>query len=120
MIEPLTGLPDGVIGFEAHGELHAADYQTVLIPAIEQQLATGGDLRIVLVFEHWDGVSGGAAWQDLKMGVEHITRWKRIALVTDLDWMIHLTRLFGWMTPGDLRQFSLADRDAAITWAAGS
>jgi hypothetical protein len=32
-------------------------------------------------------------WQDLKMGVEHLMRWKRIALVTDIDWMTHLTSL---------------------------
>jgi hypothetical protein len=53
------------------------------------------------------------------MGVAHLTRWKRIALVTDVDWMVHLTKLFGWMTPGELKQFSTADRDAAIEWAAG-
>ena len=33
------------------------------------------------------------------MGVEHLTRWKRIMLVTDVEWMIHLTTLFGWATP---------------------
>jgi len=120
MIEPLTGLPENVIGFEARGEIHADDYTTVLIPAIEAQLAAGNDLRIVLVFEHWDGFSAGAAWEDMKMGMEHFTHWKRIALVTDLDWMVHLTQLFGWMTPGEMKRFPLAERDAAIVWAAGS
>jgi hypothetical protein len=51
------------------------------------------------------------------MGVEHLTNWKRIALVTDVEWMIHLT-LFGWMTPGELRHFPLSDRDDAVAWAA--
>jgi hypothetical protein len=32
--------------------------------------------------------------------------------------MIHLVRLFGWMTPGELRHFPLDERDAAIAWAA--
>ncbi len=120
MIERLTGLPDGVIGFEANGELHADDYKTVLLPSIEEQLAAGHDLRVVLVFEQWDGMSGGALWQDLKLGTEHLRHWKRIALVTDLDWMAHLTHLFGWMTPGELKRFPVAERDAAIAWAAGS
>ena len=64
------------------------------------------------------GLSGGAAWQDLKMGVGHLSRWKRIALVTDVEWMANLTSLFGWMTPGELKQFPMAERDAAIAWAA--
>ena len=57
-------------------------------------------------------------WQDLKLGAEHLTNWKRIALVTDIDWMVHLTSLFGWMTPGELKHFLLADREAAIAQAA--
>ena len=42
----------------------------------------------------------------------------RIVLVTDVDWMIQLTALFGWMTPGELKRFPLTERDAAIAWAA--
>jgi hypothetical protein len=57
-------------------------------------------------------------WEDLKMGVEHLTRWKRIALVTDIDWMIHVTHLFGWLTPGEMKHFPLGEREAAIAWAA--
>jgi hypothetical protein len=118
MLEPLEGVPDSVIGFVAKGEIHADDYRQVLLPAIEQRLDRGDDLRIVLVFPAFDGFSAGAAWQDLKVGVGHLTRWKKIALVTDVDWMIHLTQLFGWMTPGEMKHFGLADRDAAVAWAA--
>ena len=78
----------------------------------------GEEARIVLVFERWDGLSSGAAWEDLKLGMEHITKWKRIALVTDLDWMITVTSLFGWMTPGELKRFPVAERDQAIAWTA--
>ena len=118
MLEAITGLPEGVIGFVGRGEMHADDYTAVLIPAVEAEIAAGRDLRVVLVFEEWDGMSGGALWEDLKMGAHHLARWKRIALVTDVEWMTHLTHLFGWMTPGDLKVFPLAERDAAVAWAA--
>jgi hypothetical protein len=39
--------------------------------------------------------------------------------VTDVEWMRHATSLFGWMTPGDLKTFTIAERDAAVAWAAG-
>jgi len=118
MLKPIKDLPDGVIGFEAVGELHASDYEDELMPAVRRIWERGADIRIVLVFERWEGMSGGAAWQDLKAGIQHLTRWKRIALVTDLDWMITVTSLFGWMTPGELKRFPVADRDSAIAWAA--
>src|SRR5688572_1649630 len=105
MVEPLTDLPEGVIGFRSDGTIHASDYTDVLVPAVEGVLARGEKVRIVLVFDRFDGLSGGAVWQDLKMGVEHLTRWERIALVTDVEWMVHLVHLFGWLTPGEMRHF---------------
>jgi hypothetical protein len=117
VIEELTDLPPGVIGFETAGKLHAEDYRDVLIPAVERA-ASQGDLRCVIVIRDFDGLSGGALWQDLKMGVEHIRAWKRTALVTDIEWMVQVARMFGWMTPGELKHFPLAERDAAITWVA--
>lgn len=38
-----------------------------------------------LVFERCDGLSSGGAREDLKMGLEHLRKGRRIALVTDLD-----------------------------------
>ncbi len=118
MLEQLTDLPDGVIGFTAVGKMHSDDYKDVLIPAIEATLARGDDVRVVLLFPTFDGMSAGAMWEDLKMGMEHLTRWKRIALVTDIEWMINVTHLFGWLTPGEMKHFPLDEREAAIAWAA--
>jgi hypothetical protein len=119
MLEALQDLPDGVIGFAAKGKLRTADYTDVLQPAIREVLDRGDDVRIVLVFESFEGMSGGAVWQDLKMGLGHLSQWKRIALVTDVEWMMHLTSLFGWMTPGEMKHFPLAQRSEAIAWASG-
>ena len=117
MIKELSGLPDGVLGFEATGRLSAEDYRDVVLPALERA-AAGGEVRFVVIIPEFRGMSGGALWQDLKMGIEYLRAWKRIALVTDIGWMEHMTSLFGWMTPGEVRHFPLAQRDEAIAWAA--
>ena len=119
MLKPIANLPVGVIGFEADGEVQSSDYTDVLMPAVQAVWERGDDVRIVLVFERWEGMTSGAVWRDLKMGVDNLRRWKRIALVTDLDWMITVISLFGWMTPGELKRFPVAERDQAIAWAAG-
>jgi len=119
MIRQLSDLPDGVLGFEADGKIQADDYKDTLIPAIEGVIADGHDVRIVMIFPEFGGLSAGAAWEDLKMGLDHLHKWKRVALVTDVDWMTHLVAVFGWMSPGDVKHFSMAERDDAIAWAAG-
>ena len=118
MIKELSDLPDGVVGFEASGRLNAEDYRDVVLPVLRRAYA-GDEFRFVIVIPEFGGMTGGAVWQDLKVGVEHLHAWKRIALVTDIDWVRHATELFGWMTPGEVEVFPLAQRDEAIAWAAG-
>ncbi|MEZ5135447.1 MAG: STAS/SEC14 domain-containing protein [Acidimicrobiales bacterium] len=77
------------------GEVHADDYRTTLIPALDAQ---DGPLRLVYVLgDRFEGYSGGAAWQDAKLGLDHHGRWHRAAIVTDTDWLRHLAGAFaGW------------------------
>jgi len=118
MMKALSDLPAGVIGFEASGRIRAEDYRDVVLPALERA-AAAGEVRFVIVMRDFDGMSGGAVWQDLKVGFEHLRAWKRIALVTDITWMRDMTSLFGWMTPGEVKTFRLAELPEAAGWAAG-
>jgi hypothetical protein len=118
VIKELSELPAGVIGFETSGKIQAEDYRDVVLPAVERA-AKAGEVRFLIVMPKFEGMSSGAVWQDLKVGIEHLSAWKRIALVTDVEWMIHMTSLFGWMTPGEVKTFTLAERDQAMAWVAG-
>jgi hypothetical protein len=117
MIKPLDDLPAGVIGFEVTGKIEAEDYRDVVLPALERA-AESGEVRFLIIMPEFHGMSAGALWQDLKIGIEHFRAWKRIAVVTDVDWIQHLTNLFGWMTPGETKTFTLEQRQEAIAWVA--
>jgi hypothetical protein len=117
MIKQLSGLPAGVTGFEISGKVQAEDYRDVVVPAV-LQAAAKGEVRFLIVIPEFKGMAGGALWQDLKLGLEHLRAFKRIALVTDIEWVHHLTGLFGWMTPGETKIFSTAERDEAVAWVA--
>jgi len=117
VFEPMTGLPDGVVGFEAVGKIEAADYEDVLMPAIARG-AEGGGVRLVLVLgDRFTGYSPGAMREDAGL-VSHAKAWRRTAVVSDLGWVGHLATAFGWMVPGKFRHFGLSERDAAIAWVA--
>ena len=119
MLIEIPNLPAGVIGYEVSGKITAEDYRDILEPAVHEQAEAGG-IRLVIVVPSFAGFSGPTAiWEDTKMGVKNWTAWKRAAFVTDVEWMAHAMRWFGWMSPGEVKQFPLAERDAAIAWAAG-
>ncbi len=116
MLEVLAGLPDGVVGFEAVGTIHSADYEQTLIPALD---AIDGPLRLVYVLgERFEGYSAGAALQDAKLGLDRHGTWHRAAIVSDADWIRHVAGALGWMIPGEFEVFPLDRRDDAIAWVA--
>ena len=118
MLKQLEG-PDGVLVFTATGQVGKADYETILEPAVDAMLAERGEVRLVYVLgDDYEGFSSGAAWQDAKLGFDHWSKWKRIALVTDHDWLSRSIGLFGWIVPGQVKTFALADQQAAVDWAA--
>ena len=51
--------------------------------------------------------------------LSHASKWKRIAVVTNHDWVRHVVSMFGWMVPGEVKTFSLADEKNAVEWATG-
>lgn len=123
MIERIAEMPEGTIGFRFSGKVSRADYDDVLIPGLTE-VFEGGEVRCLCQLgPGFEGYEAGAVWEDLKTGAKfgagHFSAWKRVALVTDVDWVRHMTTLFGWMTPGELELFSLDELEQAKGWVAG-
>ena len=112
--------PETVIAVRAVGTIEASDYEDVLEPAVEAMITDRGEVRFVYVLgDDFDGYSAGATWEDAKLGIGHSSKWKRVAMVTDHDWVRHVVGMFAWMVPGDVKTFPVADLQDAIDWAAG-
>ena len=117
MIEVMEGLPDGVVGIEAVGRVSSDDYD-VVTPAIESALAARAKIRLIHVLgERFTGFTAGGMWEDGKFGLSHVSSLERIAVVTDLDSVRTLVKAGSWTVPGEIRLFSNAERDEAVTWA---
>jgi hypothetical protein len=117
VITELNDMPSGVIGFEVGGRVGAEDYVNVVQPALERA-SRDGNTRYLVVIPEFEGMTGGAMWDDVRLGVQHMGEWKRIALVTDIAWMTRLMGVFGWVSRGDARVFPLSERQAALAWLA--
>ena len=117
MIELISDLPDDVLGIEARGEVTGEDYEQVLIPAVERHLERRSKIRLLYVLgSEFGGYSAAAIWDDAKIGMEHPFSWERIAVVTDDDGYRRLVRGFGFMVPGKVKVFDVAELDAARAW----
>lgn len=45
--------------------------------------------------------------------------FKRIAVVTDKEWVVHTLHALAWLVPGEIALFGLDDLEQAKAWAAG-
>ncbi len=63
--------------------------------------------------DEFTGYSGGAMWEDTKVGVENWTHWERIAVVSDHKVDIDGVKVFGWLVPGKVKTFAVAELDDA-------
>ena len=117
MLERIPDLPDAVVGIKASGEITADDYRNVLVPAVDTALEGEHKLRFLYVLgKDVTGFSPGAAWQDTKIGVGHYTRWEKVAVVSDKEWLRHSVDIFGYLIPGEIKAFTSAEEAEARTW----
>jgi hypothetical protein len=120
VIETLTDMPDGVVGFRVSGKL-AGDELRDFAPTIEQSLKSD-ELRIVeVIASDYEGFGPGGLAEDLELGFgmlfQRHSSFKKIAVVTDKEWVAHTLHVLGWMVPGEIALFGLDELDRAKAWA---
>ena len=105
--------------YEAVGKVSEDDYRGVLLPAVSAAVERN-DVRLLYILgEDFDSYSPGAMWADTKLWAQHPKAWKRIAIVSDADWLEHSVKAFGWLIPGEIKVFDTDDVDDAKEWLVG-
>ena len=122
MIEMLPDMPEGVTGIRVSGRLRGDELREVK-PTLEERLKTG-EIRIVeVIAPDYEGFGPGGLVEDLKLGFgtvwPHHSAFKRIAVVSDKEWVAHTLHALAWMVPGELAVFGLDELERAKEWAAG-
>ena len=117
MLELAPGFPDNVVAVIARGQVTREDYDRNLIPKVEAALKRHDKIRLYYELgAQFSGIDAGAAWEDLKVGIEHLTRWECVAVVTDVEWIRHMVSAFGFLMPGKVRVFPAARAAEAKSW----
>ncbi len=121
MIDALSDMPAGVTGIRVSGRLRGDDLRKFK-PTMEK-LLKAGEIRIVeVIASDYEGFGPGGLVEDLKLGLgalfQHHSAFKRIAVVTDKEWVVHTLHALAWMVPGELALFRLDDLERAKEWAA--
>jgi DeoR/GlpR family transcriptional regulator of sugar metabolism len=120
MIEFLEMEADHIVAVRVDGKVLSSDIDRAM-HAIEEKLATHQRVSFVVEINELSGVTPEAILKDLRYGLEQIKnlrRFHRAAVITDIKWIRAAAGVEDLIIPKvEVKAFSQADRDVAITWA---
>lgn len=118
MIERIPNLPGHVLGFTASGKVTGTDYESTIIPAVEECLKTHLQINLIYhITENFQGFDAAAVWDDAKVGLQHLTSWNRIAVISDIPWIQTGVKAVGFVLPCEVQLYSNEQISEAIAWA---
>ena len=124
MIKRLEDVPEGAIGFEFGGDVTGEEYRQVLEPPLERAVEAGEVRLLLQTAADFDGMKLGARIEDAKvnfrLGLAHRKAWKRVAIVTDSDWLRGSFRVWSHFVPVEMKIFAAAEAADARAWVVAS
>ena len=100
------------------GTIHASDYDLIR-PAVESFIESHGAARILFDCEEFSGWTPAAMWEDLKLGVHHVSDLERIAFVVDSRWQSALATACKVFLRAEVRSFDRDRLAEAAAWIDG-
>jgi len=113
MIQVVEGLPDNIVGIVAKGRLTNDDWNRDIKPLIETSLKRHDKIRF---YYEIGGRFPGAAWGNLRLGIENAPHWERVAVVTDVSWLRDTINALRFLMQAEVRVFSTSDACQGRAW----
>src|ERR1700686_5063427 len=113
MLELIEGLPGNVVGIAVSGRLTMQDCQDVLVPAMQKSLKRHDKIRL---YYELNSRFPGASWDELDLGLEHVSRCERVAIVTDIGWVRLTVKALRFLIPSEIRVFPTDQADEGRAW----
>lgn len=117
MLEILQGLPENVVAVSASGKVTGEDYDEILIPVIEEKLKKHGKICFLYVLgPAFSGFTAEAMWDDAKIGMKHLASYEKVAVVSDVNWVVNAMKIFSFIIPCPVKTFGNDELSEAKAW----
>ena len=116
MIKIIKKAPENVAAFRATGEISKEDFD-VVFRRVKEVINQEGELNYLLELDtDVKNFSAGAWISDLMVGVKHLTKWNRCAIISDSTIIDKVTELMNKFTIGEFKVFDHEEKQQAMKW----
>jgi hypothetical protein len=120
MVELLKDFPPHVAAYRASGKVHKEEYEKIVMARVDEVAAQYGKINFLVLLETDIGNYSFAAFIDyLKVSFEHFSKWQRMAIVTDQDWVQKAYELLSHVVHGEIKGYDLKEFEEAKQWVSG-
>ena len=120
MIELIPDMPANVVAFTASGQVTGEDYKNIIIPLVDKKIAEHDKIRLLYhLGPAFKKFTTTALWDDAKIGFHHLRGFERVAVVSDVGWVVTMTKGIGLTMPIEVRTYSNEALDEAKAWISG-
>lgn len=117
MIQHLQDLPSNIVGFKAVDEITEKDFTETVLPKVKELIDRTDKLNYLLVLDtSLKNFTIGAWMKDAMMGIKHLSKWNKAAIVSDVEAIRNFTNFFSHLMPGEFKGFEHKDLKQAIDW----
>ncbi|MEN2398928.1 STAS/SEC14 domain-containing protein [Flavobacterium sp. MC2016-06] len=112
---------DNLVAFRALAAVTKEDFLTTVVPAVEHLVRETNEINFLLVLDtEIKNFTAGAWLQDALLGLKHLGKWNRAAIISDSDEIISFTNGFSYVVPGEFRGFKKEAFNKALNWVEGN
>lgn len=116
MIKTIKHAPENVAAFTATGKVTKEDFN-IVFSRVREVISEFGELNYLLNLKTDAGNFTSGAWlKDMLLGIKHISKWRRCAIVSDSKVIDKLTELMDTFSIADFKVFKHEDYDRAMHW----
>ena len=113
MIQIVEGLPDNVVAILVKGRVTNEDCDKVLKPLLENLLKRHDKVRL---YYEIGCRFPGAAWEELRIGMDTMPQWERVAVITDVGWVSHTVNALRFLMASEVRVFTSFQAPEGRAW----
>ena len=119
MIITIPETPDNIVALKATGDITKEDFENCVIPQVKAKVNRFDELNCLLLLDtDLDNFTLDAWLQDALMGLKNLTKWNRVAIVTDHLALRNYITIFSVFIPGEYSTYPVEDLANAVYWCA--
>ena len=117
MVTQINGLSGSAVGFTLTGEITKEDYDNIIFPAVQRITDLFSTLNLMLVINtDLSNFTAGAWMKDAVLGIKNLTKFNRVALVSDSQIVKNATSFANMVVPGEYKNFLMTEENEAKIW----